>query len=590
MKRPNKNANSLRATIETTCPILKYARDIDAGNIPAARWIKAACRRHLHDLEHGHERGLRWDQEAAQKVLNFFGHLQHTKGRKFAKKKFQLEPWQAFIVGVVFGWKREDGTRRFRVVFVEVPRKNGKSTLAAGIALYLLMADGEPGAEVYSVATKKEQARIVFDEAKRMVAKSPPLRKRIKPYREELRHTKSESVFKPLSSDSKKLDGLNPHAFVADEVHKYESRDIWDVLDTGTGSREQPLKIAITTAGTLDEGIYKELRDYTESVLDGVESEDGSAVKDDAFFGYVGTIDEGDDPESPESWAKANPNWGVTVHKTEMEEAFKRAKRTEAGRVRFLRDRVGLRLGTNLGGIPLEKWDRCKFPRLEKEDDKQMQSRFAEELKGQSCHAALDIANTSDLAALCLTFPRMENGLRYYKQLFWFWCPETAKDSVSELLRDILRPWIHAGYIIQAADDQIDLREIKQTLINASRYYDILDCAFDPHNARQLAGELQEEGIPMFEFTQGIANYNEPCKEYESAIRGRRIQHDGNPAMRWQIGNMVFRANGAGYVMPDRKRSRNKIDGVVAAIMSVARAMQSEGPSVYETRGVEVVG
>lgn len=564
------------------CPILKYARDVLAGTIPAARWIRAACQRHIDDLEHGHERGLRWDQAAAERVLRFFGHLKHSKGRRFAKRAFVLEPWQAFVVGVAFGWKRSDGTRRFRVVFVELPRKNGKSTLAAGMALYLLMADGEPGAEVYSVATKKEQAAIVFGEARRMIAKTPMLAKRVRRKREELHHTKSESVFKPLSSESKKLDGLNPSAFVADELHKWESRDLWDVLDTGTGSRDQPMKIAITTAGTLDESIYTEVRGYAETILEGNRH-------DDAFFGYVATIDEDDDPESPASWRKANPNWGVTVHETEMVEAFQRAKYTEAGRIRFLRDRVGLRLGTNLGGIPIDKWDKCKAPRIGSETDKEMQKRFAESLKGLPCWGALDIANTSDLAAMCLTFKRIEEGRSLYSQLWWFWCPEVAKDTVSEVLRETLRPWINTGYIVQSVDEQIDLREIKQTLINASRYYDILDCAFDPFNARQLAGELNEEGIPMFEFTQSIANYNEASKEWESAIRTRRLTHDGNPVMRWMVANCRFRTDGILRMMPDRKRSRSKIDGVAAGIMSFARAMQSDGPSVYENRGIEVV-
>jgi phage terminase large subunit-like protein len=529
--------------------------------------VKLACRRHLDDLNTAAERGLWFDRAAADRACKFFGYLRHSKGKKWGGQPFKLEPWQRFIVAVLFGWKKADGNRRFRIAFIEIPRKNGKSTLAAGIALYLLVADGEPGAEVYSVATKRDQAKIVFGEAKRMVAKCRPLQKRIKRYRESLTLKRGSGEFKPVSSEAHTLDGLNPSGIIADEIHKWPSRELWDVLDTATEAREQPLLLAITTAGDLEESIYSELHNYAESVLDGT-------VADDAFFAFVATIDEGDDPLAESSWAKANPNWGVTVKADSLRNKAKRMARTTAGLNRFKRDHLCVRTASLYAWIPIDVWDRCR-------------AEFGlDDLKGRPCFGGLDMASTSDLAAFALVCPTYENGSKRYRVWVWLWCADTARDSVGERLREILRPWVAAGHVVEMAGDQIDQREIKEFILNASKELDILEVAFDPYNARQMAAELQELGVNMVEFGQTIATYNEPSKEFEAAVRSRRLEHAGNPAMRWMVGNTVAVENGIGNIMPHRRKSRNKIDGVPAAIMGIARAMQGEPKPV--AGGVEV--
>jgi len=528
-----------------------------AGEVPAAKWIKKAAARHLADLENAHDRGLWWDQARADFALGFFGRLKHSKGRKWAGKPFVLQPWQQFIVGSLFGWMRADGTRRFRVAFVEIPRKNGKTFLAAGLALLLLVADGEPGAEVYSAATKRDQAKLVFSEAKRMVAQCPPLKKRVRPYRESLQLRQGEGVFLPVSSEAHTLDGLNPSGIIADEVHRWATRDLWDVLDTATGAREQPLTLAITTAGDLEDSIYAELHGYLESVLEGT-------VHDDAFFGFLATADDGDDPADESTWQKANPNWNVTVSAEKLRESLRRMGRTIAGLNRFKRDHLCVRTAALNAWIPLDVWDRCRA-----EFD-------IEDLKGSPCFGGLDMASTSDLAALSLVFPNYEGGSKRYKVYVRFWCAETARDSVGERLRETLRPWIEAGFVVEATGDMIDGREIKAAILEASREYELIEVAFDPYNARQLAAELVEDGVNMVEFGQTMANYNEPTKELEAAVRTRRVEHDGNPVLRWMVGGCVTVENGVGNIMPHRRKSRSKIDGIPATIMAISRAMQGE--------------
>jgi phage terminase large subunit-like protein len=286
-------------------PVRQYAEDVVAGKLPAGKWVRLACKRHLDDLATGAARGLRWDQAAADHAIEFFGFLRHSKGRWNAQV-FVLSPWQAFIVGSIFGWKRADGTRRFRIAFVEVPRKNGKTTLAAGIGLYLLACDGEAGAEVYCAATKRDQAKLVFSDMKAFVRLSPELAEWIERNAHSLEIPETRSKAEPLGADADTTDGLNPSGVICDEIHAWKSRELWDVLLTGMGAREQPLALAITTAGDFaSETIYSDLHNDAEQILDGV-------VADDAVFAYIATPDSGLDWKSPAAWAQANPNLGVS--------------------------------------------------------------------------------------------------------------------------------------------------------------------------------------------------------------------------------------------------------------------------------------
>jgi phage terminase large subunit-like protein len=288
-----------------TDPVTAYARAVTDGQVLTNRLVRLACERHLDDLNSVGTRGLRFDPQAAQHAIDFFGFLRHSKG-EWAGQAFALAPWQAFVVGALFGWKRADGLRRFRTAYCAVPRKNGKSTLSAGIGLYLLVADGEQGAEIYSAATSRDQARIVFDEAKRMVGSSPALKRRVGILINNLHVAATSSRFMPLSSDSSTMDGLNVHGAVIDELHAHRTRNVVDVLDTATGARRQPLLFEITTAGYDRHSICYEHHHYSIKVLEGM-------VPDDSWFAFIAAADEHDDWTDPKVWQKANPSFGLSV-------------------------------------------------------------------------------------------------------------------------------------------------------------------------------------------------------------------------------------------------------------------------------------
>ena len=311
-------------------PVTQYARDVLEGRITAGRLVRLACERHLQDLETGWQRGLVWDPAAAQHVVDFYSFLRHSKG-EWAGQVFKLQPWQQFRLGSVFGWKKEDGTRRFRVSYNEVARKNGKTTEAAGLALYMLDADNEPGSEVYTAATKRDQAMITWSEAARMVKRSKALSRRIQVYwgKGNMSIEETASKFECLGADEDTLDGLNVHCAIIDELHAHKTRAIWDVLETSTASRRQPLLWVTTTAGFDQSGICYELHNYSVEVLEG-------RIKDDSWFAYIATLDEGDDWQDEKVWIKANPNLGVSVKLDDLRRLALKAKVTPTAVANFL--------------------------------------------------------------------------------------------------------------------------------------------------------------------------------------------------------------------------------------------------------------
>lgn len=551
-------------------PAVRYARDVTAGKIVACKWVKLACQRHLNDLDLGASRQLWWDEAAAKHAIDFFNFLRHSKGR-WNDDIFTLSPWQAFIVASIFGWKRNDGTRRYRIAFVEVPRKNGKTTLAAAIGLYLFVADGEAAAEIYGCATKRDQAKLVFEDAKAMVLRSPDLRGIIEPYRFSLQIPDARSKFEPLASDYNTLDGLNPSAAICDEIHAWKSRDLWDVLLTGMGAREQPLALAITTAGDFSDSIYNELHGDAEQILEGV-------VHDDAVFAYIATTDSEDDWRTPLAWAKANPNLGVSLKESDLEEVVRRAERRPSEQNKVKRLRLNIRTASLDAWLRLDQWDKCG-------------STFnADELKGKPCWGGLDVANTSDMTAFVLAFPWGESRGQYcYRLRCWFWCPADADDYLSEKLRRRLFPWASQGLVEFTAGNSIDIARVEDTIQQAAQDYGLQSLAYDPFNCESTAQRLTGAGIKCLRFPQNVSQFNEPARLFERAVIDGRLNHGGNSVLRWMASNCVSVTNAAGMMMPSRKRSREKIDGIVASVMAVGCHMRSdrEESSVYETHGFD---
>src|SRR5512139_2609270 len=331
-----------------------YIENVLSGRQVACKWVHLAVERHVKDLDTGAERGLTFDQTEAKKAIAFFSLLKHSKG-EWAGQIIDLEPWQQFILWVLFGWKRADGTRRFRAAYQEIARKNGKSTMGAGIGLYLLAADGEPGAEIYSAATKRDQARITHLEAVRMVRSSPMLKRRIRTFRYNLNIENTASKFEPLGADADTTDGLNIHGAIVDEIHAHKTREMWDKIDTATGARRQPLMFGITTAGYDRQSLCWTLNEYSKKVLDRV-------IDDDTFFGLIYTLDDGshggdpDDWQDETTWIKSNPNLNVSKKIDDLRRKCQRATEMPSAQNSFLRLELNVWTQSETKWMPIEHW------------------------------------------------------------------------------------------------------------------------------------------------------------------------------------------------------------------------------------------
>lgn len=546
-------------------PVAEQCIDnIIAGRIVACRWVRLMCERHRRDLAQGAERGLYFDEAAGHHVIDFFRFLRHSKGR-WAGQVITLEPWQQAVLWIQFGWYRADGQRRFRLSYWEVARKNGKSTLAAGIGLYLMIGDGEPGAEVYSAATKRDQARITHAEATRMVKASPHLRKRITCFRDNLHIKDTATKFEPLGRDADSMDGLNVHGAIVDELHAHKSDEVWGALETATGSRQQPLMFAITTAGFNQLSFCFQLRDYALKVLEGI-------VEDDSFFAVVFTLDEKDDWTDEKNWIKANPNLGISVDLDDLRSKAKRAKDIPSALTHFLTKHLNIWTRAAEIWIAPEKWKACGGPL-------DMQA-----LAGRRCYGGLDLSNTLDITAWVLVFPPTSEDDRYIV-LPRFWVPEDAIRERSLNDRAPYEAWQKQGLIEATPGEVIDYEFIYAQVDRDAQTYDIAEIGYDRWGAAEVYLRLAAAGMTMIQIGQGFASMSPPMKELEKLIASKRLAHGDNPVLTWMASNMVAVRDPAGNIKPDKRRIREKIDGMVALIMALDRATRHE-PSAYEERGV----
>ena len=508
-----------------------------------------------------------YDEAAADRAVGFFErYLKHTKGR-WAGEAFRLQPWQEKdIIRPLFGWKRADGTRKYRTAYIEIPRKNGKSTLSAGIGLYLLFADNEPGAEIYSAAADRDQAAIVHDQARAMVEDSPELAKRAEVFKRSIVVHATRSVYKVISADAYTKHGLNAHGIIFDELHAQPNRELWDVLTTSTGAREQPLVATITTAGYDRESICWEQHEYARKVLEGV-------IEDPTYFAYIAAADENEDWTDPEVWENANPGLGVTISREYLEQECKRAQQVPAYQNTFRRLHLDQWTQQETRWLDLGVWDACGGD--------------VPDLAGRKCYAGLDMASTTDVAALALVFPPETEGEPYYVIPF-FWIP--GDNLVERSLRDRASydAWQQAGLLATTDGNVIDYQAIQAQIVDLGEIYDIEEIAFDRWGAIQMSQNLDGAGFTMVPFGQGFASMSAPTKELQRLILDGKIAHGGHPVLRWMADNMVVKQDPAGNLKPDKSKSRQKIDGMVALIMGLDRAIRHGGEegSVYEERGV----
>lgn len=516
--------------------------------------------------------GFWFDEAAAQKAVDFFAEcLRHTKG-EWAGQPFALEPWQRDdVIRPLFGWKRTNGQRRYRTVYVEVPRKNGKSTLAAGIALYLTFADGEPGAEVYSAAADRDQAAIVFEAAKGMVDAEPELANRADVYRRSIVVQSTGSSYKVLSADAPTKHGLNAHGVVIDELHAQPNRDLYDVLVTSTGARRQPVVFMITTAGFDRNSVCWELHEYARKVRDGV-------IEDDAFLPVIYQAEESDDWTTVATWKKANPSLGRTVKLDYLAAECDRAQEVPGYQNTFRRLHLCQWTEQSTRWLDMALWDKNDG---DVPDDM---------LLRRIVYMALDLGSTTDLSALAKLFP-LDDGRFVLRMRFWM-----PADNVQKRVKGDHVPydvWIRQGFITPTPGNITDYDFIQRDILAEASHYRLKELAYDRWNANQLVTHLQAEwpesrphGPQVVPFGQGFASMSAPTKEFEKLLLGERLLHGGNPVLRWMASNVSVKQDPAGNLKPDKMASHERIDGIVTAVMALGRAMV--GPikkgSVYETR------
>lgn len=543
------------------------------------KYERLCYERHERDLELGAARGLTFDPAAGQRVVDFIErYCKHHKA-EWAGRPLRLEEWQKKILRIAFGWMRSDGTRRFRTVYIEIPRKNGKSELTGGVGLYLLVADGEHGAEIYSVATKKDQAKIVWGAAEAMVKQSAALRKYVRAYKNNLSCERMGSKFEPLSSESKTQDGLNASAGLTDEAHAHQDRHLYDVVATSMGSRRQPINWVITTAGVYNpETIGWELHERAIHVLDGV-------IEDDSFFAFIAAAGEEDDWEKPETWINANPNYGISVKPDYFKEQYARAASTPSFLNTFLRYHLNRWTQQRDRWIPIEKWNAC--------------ARVVDEaaLEGDRCFAALDLSSKIDITSLTLCFPRplsKPDAPRTYDFVFRFWCPEESIMRRSKEDRVPYDAWTRDGWIIPTPGNVVDYSFPIAELALASKRFKIDEVAYDPWNATGTAIALQDKGLTLVEFGQGFKSMSEPTKELEKLVIANQIAHATprgiHPVMRWMVANVAVKRDPADNLKPDKSSAIGRIDGVVSTIMALGRALvKPDETSIYETQELSFV-
>ena len=526
--------------------------------VRVGRYAWLACERHLRDLEEGHERGLYFDEKVAAASVRFFSFLAHNKG-KWAGQPLTLEPWQQFIIASLFGWKRADGTRRFRESYTEVARKNGKSTLSSGVGLKLLSADFEPGAEVYCAATKKEQARIVFDDARNMATASRALAGKITVQQHSIFSLATASKMKPMSSDAKTEDGLNPHGIIIDEYHAHPTDELYGVLKSATGARAQPLLSIITTAGFNRLGPCAQLRKACVGLLE-------ELYQDDAYFTIIFSLDEGDEWSDETTWQKANPNLGVSVGLDYLREQFRAAERTPSLQVNFKTKHLNLWTDASAVWLPHELWMQGA------------QGTAITELAGRRCWGGLDLASVRDITALVFVFPK-DGGA--FDVLPFFWVPE---DSVEERTKKDgvpYRQWVEEGYLLTTPGNVTDYNFIKAQALDLCELYQVQMIEYDRFNASQLVIDLTEEGVPMQPFGQGFVSMSAPTKELEKLVLEGKIHHYGNPVLAWMCGNVELKRDPAGNIKIDKGKSKEKVDGMVALAEALGGYMSGPAESGY---------
>jgi phage terminase large subunit-like protein len=535
----------------------------DLGISPEVRWYLESrgiplptCPPKVQTPSPGEAPGAVFDPAKVDKVLKSFHLLRHTQG-KWAGKPLDPDPWQvAYILAPVFGWVRWDDeaegyVRIVRKLYVDVPRRNGKTTLSGGIAVYLMAADSEPGAQVYAAATSEKQARYTFDPIKTIAERAPALKGNVKAFTKKITHPASGSYFTVVSSVAEALHGANVHGGIIDELHVHKNPDLVETIETGTGSRRQPLVIIITTADEgKQESIYDRKRQYIEQLARG-------ALHDLDTYGVVWGAAEA-------TWRKANPGYGVSPSAAYLRGASAEAQQSPADLAKFLRLHLGIRTKQQTRFLTLEAWDRNAAMVDER--------RF----EGREAYGGLDLASTSDLCALCWLFPNDENGT--LDAVFRFWTPEDNLRALDKRTAGAASRWVREGFLVATPGNVADYDFIKEQIRRDRDLFKVKSIGYDPWNASQLTNDLVSERAPMVKVRQGFATMSPVLKEIQrltlqGTVEVPALRHGGHPVARWCVDNLAVAMDPAGNVKPDKANSGDKIDGVSALATAMAEVV-----------------
>lgn len=519
------------------------------------------------------EPGAVFDPDRVDRVLKSFRQLQHVKGR-FAGKTLMPDPWQiVWIIAPTFGWVHWDDdaesyVRIITTLYVDLPRKNGKTTIAGGLGLYLTAADGEAGAQVLACATTKDQARFAFDPIRQLAESSPGIKRYLRALKGRVTHPRTGSYFQPVANVGDAQHGADLHGAVVDELHLHKTNELIEAVETGTGSRTQPLIIFITTADSGKKNTpYDQKRERVEKLAKRV-------LHDASMFGVVWAAPDGADPFAEETWAAANPGYGVSPTRRYLREKATAAKDDPVLLGSFQRLHLGIRTKQVTRYLKLEDWDE--------------NAGLVDEtrLKGRRAFGGLDLASVSDITALCWLVPDEDGG---YEAVWRFWAPEAKLDDLNERTADAAGTWVKAGFLKLTPGNVTDYDFVESQIRRDLKYFDVQEIGFDPWNSSHLVTSLQNEGAPMVEVRQGFISLSPPLKEVLRLLlvgvqNGPKLRHGGNPVMRWMVDNLAVAVDPSGNVKPDKANAGDKIDGVSALVVAMARAMQgqAEATSAYD--------
>lgn len=557
MATPRRNARSLQQAL------------INARRAGWGKWIKSEAD------EHAVMHGCHFDVAAAERVRGFFRDLLvHSKGKKFSGKPFELLDWQyQDVLGPIFGWRRASGSRRFRTAYVEVPKKNGKSTLCSGVSLYLTVGDDEPGAEVYACATDRDQAGIVYGEAANMAQASAELLSVLKVLRATRRivFDETRSWFEALSADAASSEGKNAHGVIADELHAWQGRAFFESLMYSGAAREQPLFFMITTAGDDMTGVCYEEHERAQRILKGDEFAD-------EYFAFIRAADPADDWKAPATWEKANPSFGVTLNAEDFAEKVRAAEGSPTKENAFKRYRLGIWVGASEGWLSMDVWAACG--KAFKED----------ELYGLPAWPGIDLSRTRDLSAVVWVIP-LDDEYFIVPRLY---IPEDLIAKKEREDKVPYRAWHQAGWLRTTPGNVVDYAVIRADVKEDAQRFAFQEGRYDPHNAEHLCNQQLsiEDGLEMVAMPQSMQNMGPPTTAFEALLKQRRIRHGNHPVLTWMAGGCVVYEDTNGNIRPVKRRSRSRIDGIIASLMGLSVCMGADGQaggSYYDDNDVELI-